>query len=254
MLLLEQKAKFDEVRLAMERVRSGESEFEQIGLPSGGRVTIQRDETAPIGIRIQTPVRPNGGRASPRSDLRVRRVLRRHHVASGRYRPRGPDHEDAVPGNGNGNGNGNGQGNGRSHSSGQDPHSHPGSSSLSSHEGETFRSRVFGPDRERPPEYPEDLPFLPQCTATVSVNRTENGLRPARNAVWAKPADPREALEGVKSQLREDGWEEGETSHASTYMGHTLSSTFTKGGIHRVLALMAFGEFTQIMLFENWEG
>ena len=48
----------DKVRLALERVRSGVSDFEEIGLPSGACLTIHADESSPIGVRIQTPMAP----------------------------------------------------------------------------------------------------------------------------------------------------------------------------------------------------
>ena len=48
----------DKVRLALERVRSGVSDFEEIGLPSGASLTIHADENSPIGVRIETPMAP----------------------------------------------------------------------------------------------------------------------------------------------------------------------------------------------------
>jgi hypothetical protein len=73
----------------------------------------------------------------------------------------------------------------------------------------------------------------------------------ARNVAWIRPSDPLRALAEIKAQLRESGWEEGETTQASSYMGQTFSSTFQKGGMLRTIALMAFGDICQIMLFEK---
>ena len=53
----ERRERFDRVREAMERVRSGQSEREEIHLPSGDKVIIHRDEGLPSKIRIQTPGR-----------------------------------------------------------------------------------------------------------------------------------------------------------------------------------------------------
>jgi hypothetical protein len=51
--------------------------------------------------------------------------------------------------------------------------------------------------------------------------------------------------------MRGEGWEQVKTSQTSSYMGDTLSCSFRREGVQRVLSLMAFGEFHQIMLFEN---
>jgi len=59
------KTMLDVVRLALERVRSGESGFEEIKLPSGAWLRIYSDESSPIGVRIQTPGAP--GTTCPQS-------------------------------------------------------------------------------------------------------------------------------------------------------------------------------------------
>ena len=113
------------------------------------------------------------------------------------------------------------------------------------------RSQAFGPSETRGTEYPKDLPFLPDSAASISIMESEGGGVVARNAAWISPADPLRALGEVKTQLREGGWEEGEATQASSYMGQTYSSTFKKGRILRTVALMAFGDNCQIMLFEK---
>ncbi len=206
MLNLELRARFDEVRLAMERVRSGESESEKIWLPSGDTVTIHRDANAPIGIRIQTPSDARRPRSSSRTDSRW---------------------ASSSPG----------------------PRSRVGSDWGR----EVLEAREYAACETRPSGYPSDLPFLPGCAVSVSLKRSEDGSRRARSAVWAGPPEPTRTLNRIKVQLQADGWDQVKTSQASTYVGNTLSSSFRKGQISRVLSLMVFGEFSQIMLFEKPE-
>lgn len=235
----EQSAKLDEVRLAMERVRSGESDFEQIGLPSGQTVTIHRDDSTPIGIRIQTPVVPRIRRKAPRVDIRRRRMLRRAGVAAGRTKVGESPPADV------------GQGGVEAIEPVEPPHVYPGLADEPVQEGLVFRVRSFPPSEDRPTKYPEELPFLPNLAVSVSVGRSKDGTGRAINAAWMKPADPRSALEEIRGQLRAGGWEEGEASQASTFMGHTRTWTFEKERVQRAVVLMEFGKVSQIMLFER---
>jgi hypothetical protein len=230
----EQHAKLDEVRLAMERVRSGESDFEQIGLPSGQTVTIQRDESTPIGIRIQTPVVSRIGRKAMGVDFRRRRMLRRGGVAAGGSPP-----ADV------------GQGGVEAMEGVEPPHVYPGLAGDPVQEGLLLRVRSFPPSEDCPTEYPEGLPFLPNLSVSVSVGISKDGTGRAMNAAWMKPADPGSALEEIRGQLRAGGWEERGASQASTFMGHTRTWTFEKGRLQRALVLMDFGKVSQIMLFER---
>jgi hypothetical protein len=227
MLDVELRARFDEVRLAMERVRSGRSDSEQIWLPSGETVFIRKDLSAPIGIRIQTPFAPMERRPRYRAD------------AGG---------ESPVPGV-------------RKHG----PAAEPPSGGAPSEAGEAGGSRRRGEHEEletrgyeaaeeRPPGYPDDLPFLPHCGVSVSTGRSPEGANRTRSAVWADPPDPSRTLEELKAELRAAGWNQVKVSQASTYMGRTFSSSFRRGGVTRVLSLLAFGEFSQILLFERPEG
>lgn len=194
-------ARFDQVRWAMERVRAGESKLERIGLPSGDQVTIYRDETAPIGIRIQTAGKPGGARRGPTS-------------------LKGPSGPGALG---------------------------PAEASP----GEEIRRREFGPTEERPWDYPDDLPFLPGHGVCVSHRALPGRPGRTRSSVWTGLPDPNRVLGALISQLQMQGWEEWKTSHNESYMGHTLSCFFKMGRAQRVLSLMAFGEFSQIMLFER---
>jgi hypothetical protein len=223
----------------MERVRSGESDFEQIGLPSGQTVTIHRDDSTPIGIRIQTPVVPRIRRKAPRVDFRRRRMLRRAGVLAGRTRVGGSPSVDV------------GQGGVAAIEGLEPPNVYPGLAGEPVQEGLVFRVRSFPPSGERPQNYPEELPFLPNLSVSVSVGRSKDGTGRAMNAAWMKPTDPRSALEEIRGQLRAGGWEEGEASQASTFMGHTRTWTFQKGRVQRAVVLMDFGMVSQIMLFER---
>ncbi len=189
---------FDAVRAAVERVRSGRSTAEEIDLPSGDKVLIQRDSTMAAGVRIDTPNGPAEANPVVLPGLRERRGVQGPEADLGRC-----------------------------------------------------RSQAFGPSKTRGAEYPKDLPFLPDCATSISIMESECGRVVARNAAWIRPADPLSALAEIKAQLRGSGWEEGETTQASSYMGQTFSSTFAKRGMSRTVALMAFGDICQIMLFEK---
>jgi len=242
MLGIERRVRLDEVRLAMERVRSGESDFEQIGLPSGHTVTIQRDESSPLGIRIQTPAGPGVIRRGPQEGFRRRRMLRRSGVAASWVQSRDPQRpEGSLVG-------------GEAIRLAQDaamPHALPVEPGQ---KGSVSRVRSFPPDEERPLKYPENIPFLPNVPVSISVERTKEGSERARNAAWMKPADPKGALEEIREQLRAGGWEEGETSYASTFMGHTRTWLFERDEVQRAVVLLDFGKVTQIMLFERVKG
>ena len=233
------KAKLDDVRLAMERVRSGESAFEQIVLPSGGNVTIHRDESAPIGVRIQTPLVPGVRRKKTRDDVRRKRMLRRARTASGRIGPEPFEGKAIIPG--------------EEDTIILDPdHDLPREAvAAPGFSGQSFRVRSFPPTENRPPKYPPDLPFLRNLAVSISVSRFEDGSERARNAAWINPSDPKNAMEEIRGQLREGGWDEGETAHAATFMGQTRSWSFKRFGVRRAVVLMDFGKVTQIMLFER---
>jgi len=235
----EGRARLDQVRLAMERVRSGESEREEIELPSGDKVTIHRDETFPNGFRIETPGAPHGHGPSPLDDPERRAMMERVREASLRVRSGASEEEEVVLDGGQ---------RVRIVRDGDGPQ---GFTIESTREGKIFRARAFGPAPERPAGYPDDLPFLADCAVSISVIEGEDGSEAGRNIAWMKPEDPPSALETVRSHLREDGWEEGEESRASTVMGTTTTFPFLKDGVERVVSFMAFGEFSQIMLFEK---
>ena len=200
MRLSESRGRFDIVRAAVDRVRSGRSTSEEIDLPSGDKVTIRRDQNAPAGVRIETPQGSGETREVVLPGLRERRGVPRPEA-----------------------------------------------------DLDNFRSLTFEPSERRGPDYPDDLPFLPGCAASISTLVSEAGGAVARHAAWVRPLDPLGALADIKLHLRGMGWGECESTQASSYMGQTLSSRFVKGGKQRTVALMAFGDVCQIMLFEKRE-
>jgi hypothetical protein len=242
MLGTERRVKLDEVRLAMERVRSGESDFEQIGLPSGQTVTIQRDESAPLGIRIRTPAGPGVIRRGPQEGFRRRRMLRRSGVAVGPVQSRDPQRpEESLVGV-------------KAIRLARDAYTPHDLSVEPGQEVRVFRVRSFPPAEERPLKYPEDFPFLRNLPVSIAVGKSKDGSERARNAAWMRPADPKGALGEIREQLRAGGWEEGETSHASTFMGQTRTWLFKRDEVQRAVVLLDFGTVTQIMLFERVGG
>lgn len=198
---------FDRVREAMERVRSGESDREEIRLPSGDKVRIHRDARFVSGIRIETP--------------------EKHQLPSFDGPPRG-----AISGE-------------------ISPATDQTGSGEAGELGKGFRAQAFGPAEERPPTYPADLPFVPHCAVTISAFGSRDGSEEARNVAWMRLSDPGGTLQEIKAQLRETGWTEGNNYQASAYTGHTRTFLFTRGRVDRAVALIAFGEFSQIMLFER---
>jgi hypothetical protein len=232
----ERRERFDRVREAMEKVRSGQSDREEIGLPSGDKVIIHRDERLPSKIRIQTP-----GRHRPHSldDPRLGATAAEISTAAEGGRPEESYGGAVTPEIG-----------GKARAS-QDGEEAGGSDGRLVQMGISFRARAFGPGEERPPGYPADLPFVPDSTTTISSFGSEDGFEEARNVAWMKLSDPESAMRGIEAQLRGSGWKEADSPRASSSLGHIRTSLFTRQQVERVVALIAFGGFSQIMLFER---
>jgi hypothetical protein len=232
----ERRERFDRVREAMERVRSGQSDREEIDLPSGDKVIIHRDEGLPSKIRIQTP-----GRHSPHAlgDRRPGATSAEISTAADRTRPRGSA-DEAVP-----------LEIGGATRQGPDGGEAGGSDGGGLQIGISFRAQAFGPGEERPLDYPVDLPFVPHSTATISTFGSEDGVQEARNVAWMKLSDPDSAMKEIEAQLRGSGWKEADSPRGPPYLGRIRTSLFTRQRVERVVALIAFGEFSQIMLFER---
>jgi hypothetical protein len=232
----ERRERFDRVREAMERVRSGQSEREEIHLPSGDKVIIHRDEGLPSKIRIQTP-----GRHRPHAldDPRLGATSRATSTAVERTGPGESSGEAGAPEIGG------------TTRRGQDGDEAGGSDGGVAQIGISFRAKAFGPGRERPPDYPADLPFVPHSTATISAFGSEDGVEEARNVAWMKLSDPESAMKEIEAQLQGSGWREADSPGAPPVLGRIRTSLFTRQRVERVVALIAFGEFSQIMLFER---
>jgi hypothetical protein len=223
----ERRERFDRVRAAMERLRSGQSDREEIGLPSGDKVIMQRDEGLPSKIRIHTP-----GRHRPHAldDPRLGATPAEASTVAEHARPRESDRETLPP-----------ESEGETH----------GSDGEVAGTGTSFSARAFGPGEARPPAYPADLPFIPHSTATISAFGSEEGVVEARNVAWMKLSDPKSVMKEIEAQLRGSGWKEADAPPAPPFLGHMRTSLFTRQQVERVVALIAFGELSQIMLFER---
>lgn len=98
----------------------------------------------------------------------------------------------------------------------------------------------------RPAAYPDTLPFLVGCAASVS----EVGGGRMRSTVWMKPDDPEEAFEEVRRQVLAMGWEEGESIPLVQGMGPKRRIVFEREGNEGTLTSLALGEVAQIMWTE----
>lgn len=235
------KAQMARVKEAMERVRSGESQVEEVELPSGGVVTFRRDPEDPHGIRIETEEGDDGARPSISDDPKRKEMMEKIGAASLRIRSGESEEEEIVLDTGD------------TVRMERDPDVPQGFTVESKKGGMSLKARAFDPTSERPHEYAEDLPFVPECPVSISVFDSEEGPRRGRQVAWMRPSDPQGVLDQIKEQLREMGWEEGETSRASSLLGKTVSTRFTLGSRERTLMFMALGEVHQIMMLENMD-
>ena len=117
-------------KAALERVRSGSTQAEEVRLPSGDMVRLVHEPRTEAGYRIE----PMPGTESL---------------------------EDSLP-----------------------------------------QPVVFDGPGVRPPEYPEDLPFLPG----QSVSLLDQGPDGARLLAWSDLSDATKALETIRVQLEKEGW------------------------------------------------
>lgn len=99
----------------------------------------------------------------------------------------------------------------------------------------------------RPAAYPEALPFLPRCAASVS----EIGGGRMRSAMWIKPEDPEAAFAEVRRQVLAMGWGEGSSIPVIRGMGPKRQAVFQRDGAEGTLTLLVFGEVAQVMWMEG---
>jgi hypothetical protein len=98
----------------------------------------------------------------------------------------------------------------------------------------------------RPPEYPDDLPFLPG----QSVSFLDQGPGGARLLAWSTLSDETEALETIRAQLDEEGWVLVRDTSGSGHGLRTIGLVFQKGGMERFFLLSRRGESFHLMMRE----
>jgi hypothetical protein len=222
-------------REAMERVKSGDPETEEVELPSGERVRLVHDPDSPGGLRIEAldggPV--GGGRKGmPEEWKEFQEEVK---AASERVRSGESDLEElTLP-------------DGETMRLIRDPEV-PGAYVVESSQAEqTLRAVTFEPASERPTGYPDDLPFLPNCPCSVT---TISGAD-ARSVTWFGPPEPTLALESLGAQLVGEGWmkePEGDVSHP---FGKTRHVRFMRDGRHTNLILNEVDGKAHLMLMQG---
>ena len=221
-------------KAAIERIRSGESDSEEVELPSG-RVRLTPEGASPTGIKIEVLGGAQNGTAKIQPDPEMREAMERMKDIMGRFRAGELDAaEIPLP-------------SGETMRVTRDDRA-PGAFTVRSPEGgQTMRSIPFGPSSTRPEDYPEDLPFLAETVAGL----TEVEGQEVRTLTWFKVPDPEESLGMLRSELAEDGWEELDESSFSMAHGTTVSIEFGKGALRRTVMLNRFGEHGMVRLLEH---
>lgn len=228
------QAGIERYKAAVERVRSGESDSEEVELPSG-RVRLTPDEAAPTGIRIEVLEGDQSGTASCQADPEKQEAMKRMEDVIGRFRAGDLDTaEIPVP-------------SGETMQLTRDDRS-PGAFTVRSPDGgPTMRTVPFDPSSTRQEGYPEDMPFL----AETAVVLTEIEGQSFRTFTWFKVQDPEECLRALRLQLVTHGWEEKDESKVSTARGTMTSIEFGMGELRRTVTLHRFGEHGVVKLLEH---
>lgn len=228
------KEGIEQYKAAIERIRSGESDSEEVELPSG-RVRLTPEEGGPTGIKIEVLGGAQNGTVKSQPDPEIREAMERMKDIIGRFRAGELDTaEIPLP-------------SGETMHLTRDDRS-PGAFTVRSPGGgPTMRSIPFGPISTRPEGYPEDLPFL----AETAVSLTEVEGQSFRTLTWFKVQDPEESLGALRLQMATDGWEERDESRFSTAHGTMTSIEFGKGELRRTVMLNRFGEHGMVKLLEH---
>ena len=113
-------------------------------------------------------------------------------------------------------------------------------------DGVTLRSIPFPPMESRPPDYPQELPFLPETPGTLS----HAGEKHARTMVWPTPADPEAGFESLRSQILESGWTEGGAREENTEEGEVRAVEFNREGAMRSLYLQRVAGQAQLLVVD----
>ena len=221
-------------KAAIERIRSGKSDSEEVELPSG-RVRLTPESGSPTGIRIEVLGGAQNGTARSQPDPEMREAMERMKDIMGRFRAGELDTAEIPLPSG-----------GTMHLS-RDDRSSGAFTIRTPGGGPTMRTIPFEPSSTRLEGYPEDLPFL----AETSVSLTEVEGQSFRTLTWFKVEDPEESLGALRLQLATDGWEERDESRFSTAQGTMTSIEFGKGEFRRTVMLNRFGEHGVVKLLEH---
>lgn len=221
-------------KAAIERIRSGESESEEVDLPSG-RVRLTHDRENPNGVKIEVLESDRTERSGARPEPEVLEAMSQVKEVMERFRAGDiDDAEIPLP-------------TGGTMKLSRD-HRAPGAFTVRTPEGgPSMFSIPFKPGPTRPEGYPEDLPFLPDVTSTLSSMEGQE----FRTLSWFITGDHREHLGELRRQLTEMGWEDGGESNVTTAAGTMTIVEFRKGDMARTLMVSRFGERCQIKLMEQ---
>jgi hypothetical protein len=218
---------------AMDRIRSGQAEVEEVELASG-TVRLTKDGDAPNGFRIEPLGEEKPLREKSATDGDIKERLQQFKDIAARLRSGDSDSEElSLPSGG-------------TVRFVRDPDTEGGMTVESGDGKMSMRLQPFEASPARPPAYPEDLPFVPDCAVSI----VEMPTGPARNVTWLAPRDPDGALEVIRQQLTDDGWEGSEPTSFTTPMGVTTSLGFSKDGRKRMLSLSRYTGHAQIVLVE----
>jgi len=230
------------VKAAMERIRSGASTEEEVEVPSGGRVRVVRDDNVPSGIRVEVLEDGQGAEGPSEADADRAEMMERMKAASQRVRSGEAEVEELTLSGG------------EVVRISMDSEI-AGAFSVESHrEGSRFLAQTIEAPEEMPSGYPEDLPFVPGASVSISTISPADGSTAPRTVAWMNPPDVDAALAAIKSSLQNSGWGKGEKSVGATLHGPTTSWTFSRGQDTRQLIVMAFGPVSQILMVEKGAG
>jgi hypothetical protein len=229
----DRKEALERFKAAEARVRSGESEVEEVELPSG-RVRLARDESAPNGLKIEVLDGGSHEGGGPSPDPKTLEAMERMKNVMAQFKAGDLDSAEITLPTG---------GTVRLSRSSEAP----GAFTVQGEDGgPAMHSIPFEESTERPDTYPEDLPFLPGVK--VSVSRFEG--RAGCTVGWFDLPDPDAALDELRDQMLEAGWEGGEPTRTSTPFGTMTVLELRKGGRTRGLMLQRFGDHNKITLME----
>jgi hypothetical protein len=233
----EKTEEMDQFKAAAERVRTGETESEDLDLPSG-RVRLIHDPNAKNGMKIEVLETHPGETSREGTDPKSLEAMERVKEVMGRFKAGDLDSaEIPLP-------------TGETMHLTRDDRS-PGAFTIRSPEGgPNMLSIPFDPSPSRPETYPDDLPFIAETSAAYT--ELEGGEGEAfRTLTWFISHDPTPSLQELRAQLAAAGWDEMDESSTSTAFGNVTSIEFVSGEKKRAVVLSRYGEHSQLKLFEH---